>query len=583
MEPAIGGAGAALPDWTQLPEEVLVTTMDELEIRDLIRSGAVCTSWHSSFAAFRRLRLPSPRQAPCLLYSGRSGATALYCPSTGATLRVPFRDLCGLLSSPDAETSMPDSVQPVVLFPLTTEAATPSFQNGLQDESAVPIEEDTGVNPGENPLHGLNSAPGSADSEPAPHPGSEVDPVSTIPDAPPVSVSPPPTLLPPRSAAAPTELPGSSAAPSSTGAGTVGSPVPAPGPSVMEPHVTTPRRRLSPIGSARGWLVVADEASDLHLANPLTGARVALPLITRLRCVEGGAADPDGGGGLVYRVRDERGVVAHIPTAEARDCVYDRAALSGSPLVAGGDCVVLLLHSPLGELSFARPGDELWTWVPPGERTGLRRGDFYRDAAYNDRDGLFYVVRSDDSIYALDLKGPNSPVVARRMMPELRHGDQPYRYLIHAPWGELLQAWRFRREYEPSSSTPVEIEDGDGDDVVADPSVELNTTELQLYKVDSREQRLVKLDGLRDYALFLGYNGSLCLPVKEFPGLKPNSAYVMDDSTEFMNLYKNNKREIGVWDIEKQSLQSLGDASPLPLKESWLNWPAPIWLTPSLL
>ncbi|CAL4980230.1 unnamed protein product [Urochloa decumbens] len=299
--------------------------MGELEIRDLIRSGAVCTSWHSSFAAFRRLRLPSPRQAPCLLYSGRSGATTLYCPSTGATLRVPFRGLRG----------------------------------------------------------------------------------------------------------------------------------------------------LSPIGSARGWLVVADEASDLHLANPLTGARVALPPITTLRCVEGGAADPDGGGGLVYRVRDERGVVAHIPAAEARDCVYDRAALSGSPLVAGGDCVVLLLHSPLGELSFARPGDERWTWIPPGERTSGGR-------AYNDRDGLFYVVRSDDSIYALDLKGPNSPVVARRIMPELRHGDQPYRYLIHAPWGELLQAWRFRREYEPSSSTPVEIEDGDGDDVVADPSVELNTNELQL-------------------------------------------------------------------------------------------------------
>ncbi|CAN6363286.1 unnamed protein product [Urochloa humidicola] len=432
MEPAIAGA-AALPDWTQLPEEVLVTVMGELEIPDLIRSGAVCASWHSSFAAFRRLRLPSPRQAPCLLYSRRGGA-ALYCPATGGTFRAPFPDL----------------------------------------------------------------------------------------------------------------------------------------------------RCLSPIGSARGWLVVADEASDLHLANPLTGARVALPPITTLRCVEGGAADPDGGG-LVYRVRDERGDVAHIPAAEARDCIYDRAALSsGSPLCGGGG-VVLLLHSPLGELSFARPGDERWTWIPPGQRTGLPRGDFYRDAAYNDRDGLFYVVRSDDSIYALDLKGPNSPVVARKIMPELRHGDQPYRYLIHAPWGELLQAWRFRRECEPSSSTPVETDDAGGDDVVADPSVELNTTELQLYKVDSREQRLVKLDGLRDYALFLGYNGSMCLPVKEFPGLKPNSAYVMDDSTEFMNFYKYNKREIGVWDIERQSLQSLCDASPLPLKEPWLNWPAPIWVTPSLL
>ncbi|RLM69678.1 hypothetical protein C2845_PM17G12710 [Panicum miliaceum] len=103
---------------------------------------------------------------------------------------------------------------------------------------------------------------------------------------------------------------------------------------------------------------------------------------------------------------------------------------------------------------------------------------------------------------------------------------------------------------------------------VADPSVELNTTELQLYKVDTHGQRLVKLDGLRDYALFLGYNASMCLRVEEFPGLEPNSAYVMDDSTEFMNFYKYNKREIGVWDIQRQSLQSLSDASPLPLKET---------------
>ncbi|KAG2558544.1 hypothetical protein PVAP13_8NG273900 [Panicum virgatum] len=277
-------------------------------------------------------------------------------------------------------------------------------------------------------------------------------------------------------------------------------------------------------------------------------------------------------------VRDERGDVAGIPVAEARDCMYDRAALSGSPLRAGRGCVVLLLHSPLGELSFASPGDERWTWIPPGESTGLRRGDFYREAAYNDKDGLFYfyVVRSDDSIYTLDLKGP-SPV-ARRIMSELRHGDQPYRYLIHAPWGELLQAWRFRREYEPSVPFVVD-EDGD---MVADPSVELNTTELQLYKVDTHGQRLMRLDGLRNYALFLGYNASMCLPIEEFPGLKPNSAYVMDDSTEFMNFYKYNKREIGVWDIERQSLQSFSDASPLPLKESWLNWPAPIWVTPSL-
>jgi hypothetical protein len=36
-----------------------------------------------------------------------------------------------------------------------------------------------------------------------------------------------------------------------------------------------------------------------------------------------------------------------------------------------------------------------------------------------------------------------------------------------------------------------------------------------------------------------------------------------------MNFFKSNKREIGLWDIEDQTFQSLGDASPSFLKEPW--------------
>jgi hypothetical protein len=235
-------ATGLLPDWTQLPEDILVTVMGELEIADLVRSGAVCASWHSAYAAFRRLRLPSPRQPPCLLYScdalGRDAA-ALYCPSTGATFRV----------------TAPEPLQ---------------------------------------------------------------------------------------------------------------------------------FRGLSPIGSAHGWLVVADELSNLHLLNPLAGRRVALPPITALHNVED-AASLDEDGNPVYNFHSKPGngePPAPIPVGEARDCMYDRAALSCGPS-AGRDCVVLLLHSPIGEISFARPGDERWTWIQPGT-PGLRCGNFYRDAAYKD-------------------------------------------------------------------------------------------------------------------------------------------------------------------------------------------------------
>ncbi|GJN25185.1 hypothetical protein PR202_gb12980 [Eleusine coracana subsp. coracana] len=222
--------------------------MGELDIPNLIRAGAVCAPWHSAYATFRRLRLPSPRQPPCLLYScdALESAAALYCPSTGANFQIPLPQLRG----------------------------------------------------------------------------------------------------------------------------------------------------LSPIGSAHGWLVVADEVGNLHLMNPLTGGRVALPPITTLRGVEEGTTfDEDDN--LAYNFHQTPGdstLLAPIPVSEAADCTYDRAILSCAPSSAGGRCVVLLLHAPNCGLSYARLGDDRWTWIQTGDGvTGLRQGNFYCNAAYNDKDGLFYL------------------------------------------------------------------------------------------------------------------------------------------------------------------------------------------------
>ncbi|KAM0923268.1 hypothetical protein ACQ4PT_005588 [Festuca glaucescens] len=85
---AVGGA-----DWSSLQEDLLLIIMAALDIPSLIRSGAICTSWHDAYSTFRALRRWSPKQAPCLLYAcdeyGPNHA-ALYCPSTNTTFRLPF-------------------------------------------------------------------------------------------------------------------------------------------------------------------------------------------------------------------------------------------------------------------------------------------------------------------------------------------------------------------------------------------------------------------------------------------------------------------------------------------------------------
>jgi hypothetical protein len=108
--------------------------------------------------------------------------------------------------------------------------------------------------------------------------------------------------------------------------------------------------------------MVADELSNLHLLNPLAGCRVALSPITTVHNVED-AASLDEDGNPVYNFHSKPGngePPTPIPVGEARDCMYDREAHSCGPST-GRDCVVLLLHSPIGEISFARPGDERWT------------------------------------------------------------------------------------------------------------------------------------------------------------------------------------------------------------------------------
>uniref|UniRef100_M8CJD2 F-box domain-containing protein n=1 Tax=Aegilops tauschii TaxID=37682 RepID=M8CJD2_AEGTA len=74
----------------KLDFDLLLAIMAALDIPNLVRSGAVCTSWRDAYNTFR---LPALKQAPCLLYAcdeyGPKEA-ALYCPSTSATFRVPF-------------------------------------------------------------------------------------------------------------------------------------------------------------------------------------------------------------------------------------------------------------------------------------------------------------------------------------------------------------------------------------------------------------------------------------------------------------------------------------------------------------
>ena len=101
------------------------------------------------------------------------------------------------------------------------------------------------------------------------------------------------------------------------------------------------------------------------------------------------------------------------------------------------------------------------------------------------------------------------------------------------------------------------------------------TVKLFIFKVDIGRQKLVELRDIGDHALFLGYNNVVYVSTKDFPAFKPNHAYLTDDRFECKPRLKE---DLGIWNVKERNMQKLQDA--WPCMYSWLDLPAPIWITP---
>ncbi|KAJ1276111.1 hypothetical protein BS78_05G189100 [Paspalum vaginatum] len=309
------------------------------------------------------------------------------------------------------------------------------------------------------------------------------------------------------------------------------------------------------IGSGHGWVVAADEASNLHTFNPLTGAQLDLPPVTGLYHVETSSDDQ---GRLLYNLYDDE-LGPDTPSVytprELRMLLYYHVHLSCSPS-AGAECVILLEHRPVSEHSYAALA----------MRDGLRS-----------RRTRPYRGMVDGSIHAFDLSGP-SPTATTIIQKDALWNYPTSSYIVFAPWGDMLLV---SRHTEARTLTrPLQVPVEHAHDVI-DPCIESYTYEMQLHKVDIDDRKLVEVrsSDLRGHALFLGFNSAIFLSTKDFPSLRPNCAYLMDDNSEMIILNMYGCRDVGIWNFETKTLESLADVHSVP---PWLAWPPPIWITPSL-
>ncbi|XP_051205554.1 uncharacterized protein [Lolium perenne] len=428
---SVAGVVAAPPDWSCLPDDMLLIVMQILDIRDLLSAGAVCSSWRPAYSAIRSIRLPITDASPCLLYSCESddsSTATIYSPSSKVTFKV----------------RLPD----------------PPFRCR---------------------------------------------------------------------------------------------------------HV---------VGSGHGWIVTADEMSNLQALNPLTGAQVDLPPVTGLYHIKSFLNEQ---GRIMYNHHYDApsypDPLVYYPE-ELRLFLYHRVVMSCSPS-AGRQCVVLLIHRPTGQLSFGRIGNELWTRII-GEGDvfdGLKYNETV-GAVYNENDCLFYVVSPNGCIFTLDLNGPLP--VARKILQEVAIDiDNCKKNIVLTPMGHIFQVWRFsecRLATNPGIYVPNIWDDEDyeygGEEWI--------TTRMELYKVDIDEQKLVKTTCLEGYALFMGFSSPILVSTQDFLAFSQDCAYFTDDRLESICLNIFGRRDIGMWNFKTATL---GHVQP---EHSWLNFPPPIWITPFL-
>uniref|UniRef100_A0A0E0GSZ2 Uncharacterized protein n=1 Tax=Oryza nivara TaxID=4536 RepID=A0A0E0GSZ2_ORYNI len=225
------------------------------------------------------------------------------------------------------------------------------------------------------------------------------------------------------------------------------------------------------------------------------------------------------------------------------------------PPVYEENYLVVLIHNPHSQLSFARVGDDKWTWLPPHTH--------YADCIY--KDGILYAVNKVGEIHAFDLSGP---VVTMKTIIEMVPGYACDKmYIVQAPWGDLLQVWRSYEYIE--GDYEADLHD-------ADPAISVeNTGEIKIFVVDTVEKKRVEIENLDGHVLFLGHNQSLCLSTEQYPHLKENYTYFTDDNDLSLFGHKNNRRDIGLFDLKHNSREEL--VSP----QLWSNFPAPVWITPS--
>ncbi|XP_042433184.1 putative F-box protein At4g22660 [Zingiber officinale] len=288
------------------------------------------------------------------------------------------------------------------------------------------------------------------------------------------------------------------------------------------------------LGSAHGWIITIDVRLRLQLLNPITGAQIDLPRLSRVFPSEHTHPIRDTAGCLI-------GFEMPIPVYDGQvrcgnnyiECleqVHLKAILSADPSLGDGYTVALIQYPP-GRIYFTRSGDEIWFDLNNPiliENMVFHQGKLYMSAL------------SFPAVYVCDLAQIQHGEMPRfRVVDQCASSNVLLRYLFETPQGDLLSIWR-EKDTKTAKTISFKVRKVVIDDEEK-PSKRLEKTmdmvEIINYLKGGRAvmdkqilQREEAKEDLGDLIIFLGGRKPLCLSACDFPHLTPNSIYFTDDN-----------------------------------------------------